>query len=99
MHSGVDFGGGYGAAVSAVADGVVIAATTLGGYGQVVILDHGGGVSTVYAHLSSFAVGSGQTVRRGQRIGAIGSTGLSTGPHLHFEVHVRGRKVNPMSYL
>lgn len=99
MHSGVDFGGGYGAPVSAVADGTVIAATTLGGYGQVVIVDHGGGVSTVYGHLSAFAVGAGQTVRRGQRLGAIGSTGLSTGPHLHFEVHVRGRKVNPMGYL
>ena len=82
----------------AVADGTVIAATTLGGYGQVVILDHGGGVVTVYAHLSSFAATSGR-VRRGQRIGAIGSTGLSTGPHLHFEVHLRGRKVDPMGYL
>ena len=98
MHSGVDFGGGFGAPVRAVADGTVVAATTLGGYGQVVILDHGGGVVTVYAHLSSFAVTGGR-VRRGQRIGAIGSTGLSTGPHLHFEVHLRGRKVNPMGYL
>ncbi len=99
MHWGVDFGGGFGAPVYAARAGTVVAAETLGGYGRVVIVDHGGGLSTVYGHLSSFAVAPGARVARGQRLGAIGSSGLSTGPHLHFEVHVRGRRVDPAPYL
>lgn len=99
MHWGVDFGGGFGAPVFAARGGTVIAADTLGGYGRTVIVDHGGGLTTVYGHLSSFAVSAGTRVSAGQRLGAVGSSGLSTGPHLHFEVHLGPRRVDPMSYL
>ncbi len=99
LHSGIDFGGGYGAPVYAAAEGTVISASRLGGYGNTIIIDHGSGMSTVYAHLSRIQVGSGARVRRGQKIGAIGSTGLSTGPHLHFEIRRNGKAINPASYL
>ncbi len=99
LHAGIDFGGGYGAPVYAAAEGTVISASTLGGYGNTIIIDHGSGMSTVYAHLSRIHVSSGSRVRRGQKIGAIGSTGLSTGPHLHFEIRRNGKAVNPASYL
>lgn len=99
MHTGVDISAPYGTSIRAAADGVVIAATYGNGYGNMVILDHGGGYSTVYAHCSSLLVSSGQRVRRGEPIARVGSTGLSTGPHLHFEVRVNGRPVNPLGRL
>lgn len=97
MHSGIDFGGGYGAPIYAVTDGVVAMAGRNGGYGNYVRLNHGGGLGTGYGHMSRVAVRAGQRVSRGQVIGYIGSTGLSTGPHLHYELYRNGRAVNPSS--
>ncbi len=97
MHSGIDFGGGYGAPIYAVTDGVVSMAGRNGGYGNYVRLNHGNGLGTGYGHMSRIAVRSGQRVSRGQVIGYIGSTGLSTGPHLHYELYRNGRAVNPSS--
>lgn len=99
MHSGIDFGGGYGAAVFSAGSGTVISAGSKGSYGSTVVIDHGGGLSTVYGHLSRISVSEGQTVSSHQRVGSIGSSGLSTGPHLHFEVRVNGHAVNPQRYL
>ncbi|HWA82415.1 MAG TPA: peptidoglycan DD-metalloendopeptidase family protein [Fimbriimonadaceae bacterium] len=99
MHTGCDFGAPIGATIRAAAEGVVIHSSYMRGYGNVVIIDHGGGLSTVYAHCSRIVVSDGQRVRRGQYIANVGSTGLSTGPHLHFEVRVNGKPVNPMRYL
>jgi len=95
LHAGVDIGAGAGAPVSAAADGEVFFASWRGGYGRCIIVLHGGGMSTLYGHLSRIDVASGQRVRRGQRIGAVGSTGLSSGPHLHFEVRRNGVPVSP----
>ena len=97
MHSGIDFGGGYGAPIYAVSDGVVTTAGRTGGYGNYVKLNHGGGLGTGYGHMSRIAVRAGQHVRRGQVIGYIGTTGLSTGPHLHYELYRNGHAVNPAS--
>ncbi len=97
MHSGIDFGGGYGAPIHAVTDGTVTIAGRHGGFGNYVKLDHGQGLGTGYGHMSRIAVRSGQRVTRGQVIGYIGSTGLSTGPHLHYELYRNGRAVNPSS--
>lgn len=96
LHAGVDFAGPIGSPVFAAAEGEVFFASWRGGYGRCIILLHGGGVSTLYGHLSRIDIRSGQTVHRGQLIGAVGTTGLSTGPHLHFEVRRNGVPVNPM---
>lgn len=99
-HKGVDFGAPNGAPIVAANSGrVVSAGMTSGGYGNQTIIDHGDGLKTMYAHQSAIRVRPGQTVRRGQNIGAVGSTGNSTGPHLHFEVHLNGRPVDPAPYL
>ncbi|QJW48186.1 peptidoglycan DD-metalloendopeptidase family protein [bacterium BFN5] len=98
-HSGIDIGADYGDTVSAADGGVVIYADWMGGYGKAVIIDHGGGISTLYAHNSELLVSEGQRVRKGEAISRVGSTGYSTGPHLHFEVRENGSPVSPMGYL
>jgi len=99
FHAGIDFSASHGATIRAADSGRVIFSGWYGGYGQAVIIDHGNGLSTLYAHASRLFVGEGQTVQQGQSIAAVGSTGLSTGPHLHFEVRQNGNPVNPMAYL
>jgi murein DD-endopeptidase MepM/ murein hydrolase activator NlpD len=99
MHTGVDFGATYGTPIRAAADGVVVWAGPRGGYGNATIIDHGGGLATLYAHQSQVVVRVGQHVTRGQLIGLVGATGFATGPHLHFEVRVDGVPVDPMRYL
>jgi murein DD-endopeptidase MepM/ murein hydrolase activator NlpD len=97
MHAGMDFKARYGTPIVAVSDGRVSSAGRAGGCGIAVRLDHGSGLSTRYCHMSRMAVSRGQQVRRGQVIGYVGSTGLSTGPHLHYEMYRGGRAVNPAS--
>jgi len=99
MHTGLDLHGETGNIVRATADGKVTAAGWSGGYGRVVDIDHGNGLSTRYGHLSSIDVRVGQSVRNGQIIGKVGSTGRSTGPHLHYETRVRGEAVDPQKFL
>jgi murein DD-endopeptidase MepM/ murein hydrolase activator NlpD len=98
MHTGVDIGAKYGTPIHAAGGGVVVFAGRWGGYGNCVIVDHGGGLATLYGHCSSLSVGEGQTVKQGQTIARVGSTGLSTGPHLHFETRRNGRPVNPSGF-
>ena len=97
MHTGIDIAANHGAPVIAAEAGRVMSAAYQGGYGLMVQIDHGGGVVTRYAHMSSAAVKSGQQVERGQLIGRVGSTGNSTGPHLHFEVLMNGQHRNPVN--
>jgi murein DD-endopeptidase MepM/ murein hydrolase activator NlpD len=99
FHMGVDISAELGVAVIAPADGIVEFADQLGGYGRCVVLEHGGGISTRYGHLSGFAVVAGQRVRRGDVIAYVGNTGRSTGPHLHYEVRINATPVNPYKYL
>lgn len=99
FHAGLDFAGPVGAPVYAAANGTVRFAGYNHGYGNIVEVDHGNGLTTRYAHMSRFRTAVGQTVEAGQIIGAIGNTGRSTGPHLHFEVRVHGRPVNPRPFL
>jgi murein DD-endopeptidase MepM/ murein hydrolase activator NlpD len=98
MHEGIDIGVGYGTPIAAAASGVVIYAGWMGGYGNLIIIDHGGGLATAYGHQSGFAIGSGP-VSQGQTIGYVGCTGHCFGPHLHFEVRVGGGAVDPLGYL
>jgi murein DD-endopeptidase MepM/ murein hydrolase activator NlpD len=97
MHEGIDIAAPYGVPVVAAAGGTVVQAGWMGGYGNLVVIDHGGGVSTAYAHLSSVAAGG--SVAQGQVIGYNGCTGSCTGPHVHFEVRVNGSPVDPLGYL
>lgn len=99
LHSGIDYAAPYGTSILAAEDGVVLTAGWNGGYGYCVTVNHGGGYVTLYGHCSSLSVSAGQTVKRGQTIAKVGSTGNSTGNHLHFEVRVNGSTVNPASYL
>jgi murein DD-endopeptidase MepM/ murein hydrolase activator NlpD len=99
LHSGQDINAEHGDEVVAAANGRVVFADWHGGYGQLVTVDHGGGLTTRYAHLSKIEVRPGQEIARGQRLGAVGSTGRSTGPHLHYEVRINDEPVNPRAYL
>ena len=98
FHAGEDIPAGYGAEILAAASGTVVTAGWVSGYGNYTVIDHGGGLMTAYGHQSSFAVSVGDVVTQGQVIGYVGSTGNSTGPHLHFEVYVNGATVDPKSY-
>lgn len=99
MHAGIDFSANVGARVSATADGLVIGAGTDGAYGKNIRLDHGHGLVTLYGHLSRVDVKVGEQVKRGQAIGAVGNTGRSTGPHLHYEVRINGIPQDPHRFL
>jgi murein DD-endopeptidase MepM/ murein hydrolase activator NlpD len=98
MHEGIDFFASTGTAVFATADGVVTDARESETFGKVVEIDHGYGLTTLYAHLNGFKVRKGQLVKRGDVIGEVGNTGLSSGEHLHYEVHVNGKEVDPVNY-
>ncbi len=99
FHAGIDISGRLGAPIQACADGVVNYAGWSGSYGFVVILEHGYGYQTVYAHASQLLVKKGDSIKKGQLIAQIGTTGLSTGPHVHYEVHHWSRPINPMPFL
>ncbi len=99
FHSGLDIGGDYGLPVHAAASGTVIESGWIGGYGNTIMIDHGGGIVTLYGHNESLAVGVGQYVNQGDVVAYCGSTGNSTGPHCHFEVRLGGEPVSPWDYL
>jgi murein DD-endopeptidase MepM/ murein hydrolase activator NlpD len=99
MHTGIDIGASYGAPVISADAGTVAYVGAMSGYGNVVVIDHGGGLATTYNHLSAFGVSSGQSVGRGVYIANVGCTGYCTGPHLHFEVRINGSPVDPLGYL
>jgi murein DD-endopeptidase MepM/ murein hydrolase activator NlpD len=98
FHSGIDIGAGYGLSIVAAADGIVTMATTNGGYGKCVVINHGSGLTTLYGHCSSIEVSVGDSVKKGDLIAKVGSTGVSTGPHLHFEARINGATTDPMNY-
>lgn len=99
FHAGLDIGADYGDPVHAADSGTVVFAGWMGGYGNAVMIDHGGGMVTLYGHNSSITVGEGEQVSKGQTIALAGSTGNSTGPHCHFEVRIHGEVVSPLQYL
>ena len=99
FHAGIDFGADYGSLIYASQSGRVIYADWYGGYGNSVIIDHGNGITTLYAHCSELYVRDGDAVQQGQPIAAVGSTGFSTGPHLHFELRANGEPIDPAAYL
>ena len=99
FHAGIDMTGKTGDAIHAAADGVVVRAGWWAGYGKVVVVDHGNGLETRYGHMSRLNVAAGQMVHKGDVIGFIGTTGRSTGPHLHYEVRIAGNAVNPIPYM
>ena len=99
LHAGIDLGAGSGTKILATKGGTVISAGPYGGYGNAVVIAHGDGLSSLYAHQSKIAVSAGESVDRGEVIGYVGSTGQSTGPHLHFEIRESGEPVNPRRYL
>jgi murein DD-endopeptidase MepM/ murein hydrolase activator NlpD len=98
-HAGLDIATNHGTAIEATADGIVIFAGMHGGYGNIVVIDHGYGITTRYGHMSKLDVQVGQRVARGKVIGAVGSTGRSTAPHCHYEVRLHDRPVNPLNYI
>ncbi len=99
MHAGIDIAAAQGTTIAAAAAGRIILAQAAGNCGNMITIDHGGGMATNYCHLSQIFVGVGQDVQRGQAIGAVGMTGDATGPHLHFEVRIDGKPVDPLGYL
>ncbi|EFG87979.1 M23 family metallopeptidase [Clostridium carboxidivorans] len=99
VHQGIDIGASMGAPICAAMDGKVFCTEWEDGYGNVIKIDHGNGMQTVYAHCSKICSNVGEYVKRGQKIGEVGSTGRSTGPHVHFEVRVNGKPENPLKYL
>ena len=99
FHQGLDIAANMGTTIIAPASGTVISSGWYGGYGNYILIDHGGGMATGYGHLSQMFVSAGQQIQKGQAIGAVGSTGASTGPHLHFEVRINGKPVDPAAYL
>ena len=99
MHEGIDIAAPSGAPIVAAGAGNIVVAGWMGGYGLMVVIDHGGGLATAYAHMSALGVGAGQSVAQGQTIGYIGCTGSCTGPHTHFEVRANGSPVDPLGYL
>ncbi|NLA82845.1 MAG: M23 family metallopeptidase [Clostridiaceae bacterium] len=98
FHNGIDINASVGAAIVAADGGNVAVAGYNSGYGNYIMIYHSNGSATLYAHLSSMSVSKGDTVSKGQVIGGAGSTGYSTGPHLHFEIHINGGSVDPLGY-
>jgi murein DD-endopeptidase MepM/ murein hydrolase activator NlpD len=99
FHRGVDISAPVGTPIRAAADGIVLHAQFMSGYGRLVVIDHGNGVQTYYAHMSRFAVVPGQEIRQNEVVGAVGTSGRSTAPHLHYEVRLRGSAENPIRYM